>query len=275
MKQASQYPFDLVASDYDLTLATYPGGVVGKRTLDGLSKIRDLGVHLAVISGRSTRGLSNHLRRHEFDFEGLYVVGYNGAEVTQGWDQTVIASFPLEASVVETVMSALEGHPVQAIVPHGDLVFTDDAEGILARHESKDNRTTVEQISGWDDLEFSPHKILMGGEQGELEKTVRYLRSTLGDSVELAFSAPMLVEINAKGVSKGLALGALCDHLGVTTQRTLTFGDNENDIPLLQAAGLGVAMDNALPSVKSIADRITGPVHEDGVADVLEDIFGF
>lgn len=273
MKLVPSLPFDLVASDYDLTLATYPGGIVGTRTLDRLRQVRELGVHLAVISGRATAGLVNNLRRHDIDFEGLYVVGYNGAEVTQGWDEQVIASYTFGSDVVLTVMEELAGSPVQAIVPHGQKVYTVDNDPVLARHESKDNKTRIEYLQSWDQLPILPHKILMGGETEQLQEAASHLRDMVGDQVEIAFSAPMLVEINAKGVSKGLALQALADHLGVDQDRTLAFGDNENDIPLLSAAGVGVAMGNAIGSLKTVADRVTTSVYEDGVADVLEEYF--
>lgn len=273
MNAAPVVPYDLVASDYDLTLATYPGGIVGTRTLDRLRQVRSMGVELAVISGRSTAGLTNHLRRHDLDMDGLYVVGYNGAQLTQGWDGKIIASFPIGADTVAAVMGALAGADVQAIVPHEGYVFTTDRYGELPRHEAKDNQTTIEEIPDWGAMNFSPHKVLMGGEREALKRAVSHLRNVLGDRVEVAFSAPMLAEVNAKGVSKGLALNTLSEHLGIESERTLSFGDNENDIPLLQQAGFGVAMENAIDAVKEHADKVTGPVHEDGVGVALEQIF--
>ncbi|WP_350258933.1 Cof-type HAD-IIB family hydrolase [Scrofimicrobium sp. R131] len=274
MERVGERPFDLMASDYDLTLATYPGGVVGRRTLDRLRQVRDLGVHLAIISGRGTVGLINNLRRHDLDFEGLYVVGYNGAEVTQGWDGTVLNSFTIEPDLVAEVMDEVKGFPVEAIVPHHDDIFTDLEDGILARMEANHNHTAVTVVRDWAGLGVKPFKVLVGGEQADLIRAAAHLEQSLGDRAEIAFSAPQLLEVNARGVSKGLALRALAEHLGLSLERTLSFGDNENDIPLLQTAGVGVAMGNALDSVKAIADRVTTSVDEDGVADVLEEFFG-
>ncbi len=273
MYPSSSLPFDLIASDYDLTLATFPGGVIGTRTLDRIRQVRELGVHLAVISGRSTGGLTNRLRRHDLDFDGLYIVGYNGAEISQAWDGEVIASYTLPKETLLQVMKELEGGPVEGIVPHGQNVYSVDPDTELARVESSDNSTRMKNLRSWEELDVAAHKVLLGGRVEDLQDTVDHLRGTLGDAVEVVFSAPHLVEVNAKGISKGLALGTLAGHLGVDQGRTLTFGDNENDIALIEAAGVGVAMGNAIDSLKVVADRITASVHEDGVADVLEEYF--
>lgn len=81
-----------------------------------------------------------------------------------------------------------------------------------------------------------------------------------------AHGDPKDVELQTQGVSKGSALAWLCDHVGVWGRDTVAFGDETNDIPLLEAAGTGVAMANAANEVLAIADRITTSNDEAGVA---------
>lgn len=71
-------------------------------------------------------------------------------------------------------------------------------------------------------------------------------------------------------MSKGTALVDYCQVAGIDVQRTITFGDNENDLSMIVAAGTGVAMGNAVESVKAAADVITATNDEDGIAQVLE-----
>ena len=78
-----------------------------------------------------------------------------------------------------------------------------------------------------------------------------------------------LVEAAAPGVDKGSGLRKLCEIMGIDPQRVLAIGDSENDIPMLQAAGFGVAMGNATESLKAIADWIAPPIEEDGAATAL------
>lgn len=83
------------------------------------------------------------------------------------------------------------------------------------------------------------------------------------------------VEINAQGATKGEALLWLADHLGIDRMDTMAFGDGENDISMLKAAGIGVAMENGQDSVKAAANELTLTNDQDGVAVAIEKlIFG-
>lgn len=77
------------------------------------------------------------------------------------------------------------------------------------------------------------------------------------------------IEINNAGVSKGNAVKVLADYYGIKREDILAIGDNENDLSMIEYAGLGVAMGNAIDSVKDVADYITSSNIEDGVAKAL------
>ncbi len=83
-------------------------------------------------------------------------------------------------------------------------------------------------------------------------------------------SYPRFVEGIPSNVSKGHALARLAEHLGVSLEETIGIGDNDNDLELVERAGLGVAMGNASPAVKAAADYIAPPVDEEGVVEVIE-----
>ena len=83
-------------------------------------------------------------------------------------------------------------------------------------------------------------------------------------------SIPNNIEINAAAATKGAALGFLCRHLGVDPRDTMACGDGSNDLSMLRAAGVGVAMANAEAAVKAAADFVTGDNDDDGVAQAIE-----
>ena len=85
-----------------------------------------------------------------------------------------------------------------------------------------------------------------------------------------AQSIPVNVEITNAQATKGTALVWLCEHLGVPVADTVAFGDSGNDLSMIEAAGDGVAMGNAAPEVKAIADHVAPPCTESGVARYLE-----
>lgn len=83
-----------------------------------------------------------------------------------------------------------------------------------------------------------------------------------------------LMELHPAGVHKGTALRAAAARLGVDPADTVAVGDDANDLPLLQAAGLGVAMGNAIAALKAVAGRVIGCHTRDGLAEFLEELAG-
>ena len=82
-------------------------------------------------------------------------------------------------------------------------------------------------------------------------------------------SLPWNLELNAAGITKGSGLRNLCQYLGIEAEETMAFGDGENDWPMLEAAGIGVAMENGAPFLKERADRIAASNREEGVAEAI------
>lgn len=103
-------------------------------------------------------------------------------------------------------------------------------------------------------------------------KIVTYLRNKLQDydSIKVTWSNTDLVEISKKGVSKETGVQNLCDYLGIDMSEVMAIGDNMNDMELIQAAGLGVAMENAEAPLKRVADKITDTNEADGVAKAIQ-----
>ena len=81
------------------------------------------------------------------------------------------------------------------------------------------------------------------------------------------------IELNDAAANKGDAVRALASHLGLSMAQTISFGDGSNDLSMIRACGLGVAMANACPAVLAAADRVTASCDEDGVAAVINSLF--
>jgi Cof subfamily protein (haloacid dehalogenase superfamily) len=97
---------------------------------------------------------------------------------------------------------------------------------------------------------------------------------TLGDTAETTHSSSSaLVEISAAGVTKAAGLAWLCEREGIAAEEVLAFGDMPNDVPMLTWAGHSVAMANAHPAVREVADEVALSNDEDGVADFLSRTF--
>jgi hypothetical protein len=92
------------------------------------------------------------------------------------------------------------------------------------------------------------------------------------DRYEVTNSNPRNLELNPKGVTKATGLAEICRRMGLSWSEVVAVGDSLNDIAMIRAAGLGVAMGNAQEAVKQAADRVTETNANDGVAAVIRSI---
>jgi Cof subfamily protein (haloacid dehalogenase superfamily) len=118
-------------------------------------------------------------------------------------------------------------------------------------------------------LTHDPHKLLMIGAPDRIEalqQAVRAARLPVHD----VQSEPVYLEILPPGVSKGTALASMLEVLGIPATETIAVGDNWNDVEMIEAAGLGVAMGQAPQGVRARADYVCRTADDGGVQEVIE-----
>ncbi len=104
--------------------------------------------------------------------------------------------------------------------------------------------------SKWEQSGQRPNKLLVAAEPEKIDEMQRELEGWAWPEIDMARSADVFLEIFPKGVNKGKALQAICRELEIPPSQAIAFGDHELDIPLIEAAGVGVAMGNAIPLLK-------------------------
>jgi Cof subfamily protein (haloacid dehalogenase superfamily) len=121
------------------------------------------------------------------------------------------------------------------------------------------------------DMPELPHKVIVSLARPEdRARTVAEMTEALGGVVTIVPSHPYLVEGLPLGVNKGHGLAWLAGHLGVDRQEVLAIGDSDADVPMIEWAGIGVAMGNASPAAKAAADWVAPSLEEDGAAAAVE-----
>ncbi|MEJ5309389.1 MAG: Cof-type HAD-IIB family hydrolase [Anaerolineae bacterium] len=113
-------------------------------------------------------------------------------------------------------------------------------------------------------------KVLYVAQPEHIPAMADRLQARFSGLAEIVRSHARFIEVVPPGVSKGSALAWLAQHYGVAREEVLAAGDQENDITMIEWAGVGVAMGNATPAVQKVADWIAPPVTEDGAATILE-----
>lgn len=114
------------------------------------------------------------------------------------------------------------------------------------------------------------NKLVIAAKPETIKEIYKEMKHKVWQDIDLACSADTLLEIFPKGVNKGKALYTICQKLKICPKEVIALGDHELDIPLIEAAGTGIAMGNAIPALKEKADFITKSNNEAGVAYALE-----
>jgi len=114
------------------------------------------------------------------------------------------------------------------------------------------------------------NKLVVFDEVARISAVRALFGAQLNGAVALVQTLPMSMELLPNGISKGVALRHLAQDYGIDMADVLALGDAENDIEMLQAVGVGVAMANAMQATKDVADHLTTSNDEDGVALAVE-----
>jgi Cof subfamily protein (haloacid dehalogenase superfamily) len=263
-------PPRLVALDIDGTLLA-PGNVLAPAAARALGRAVAAGATVVLASGRvfvSTAGWAERL--------GLTgpLIAYNGALVRTHpggetwWHQPV----PLPAARRVAAACRANGWYLQVYVDDRLLVPWHDAR--TDEYARTAGVPFVVDAAGVYDPPAEPTKLLVIEPPERMAAVRATLAAAAGDErLEMATSFPHYLEITAPGISKGVALTAVARRLGVPRAAILAVGDGRNDLSLLQAAGVGVAVANADPALRAAAQRVTAAPYGDGVAEALSAFF--
>lgn len=260
----------LVATDLDGT-ALRTDGTVSPRTAAAFAKVEEAGCMLVFVTGRPPRWMSGvaDATRHR----GLAICA-NGALIYDLHTERIVESRLIAPDVLSEVVAQL-----RANVP--DLAFSVEYEGGFA-HESDF------PLGGWDSKAVGGLRVGAGTltsrpcvkllalhpemDPDSLHATVHDL---VGHLVTATHSSGRgLIEMSAHGVTKATALAVLAERNEIKPSHAVAFGDMPNDLPMLSWAGTSYAVANAHPDVLAAVDHVTAANNDDGVARVLEELFG-
>lgn len=115
-----------------------------------------------------------------------------------------------------------------------------------------------------------PSKLLLAADADTIRRLQGEIEGRQMPDIDIACSADTFLEIFPKGVTKGKALSVICRKLGINPEDTIAFGDHELDIPMIEAAGVGIAMGNAIDELKERADIVTRSNNNAGIACILD-----
>jgi Cof subfamily protein (haloacid dehalogenase superfamily) len=258
----------LVATDLDGTLL-HTDGTITERTRRTLTAVEERGVEVVFVTGRPVRWM-DHLWEH-VGGHGLAVCS-NGGIVYDVHARAVDRARGIPQSVGRKVADVLrEAVPGTTFALEKTDGFAREP-GFLPRVPPAEEIPVGPLEEIFDDRVV---KLLARHEEAEPEAFWAEVESHVGNLVTTTWSSlGALVEMSAAGVTKASTLELLCQERGIGADEVVAFGDMPNDLAMLQWAGTSYAMANAHPSVLELAERTAPSTEQDGVAPVLEELFG-
>ncbi|WP_034918141.1 sugar-phosphatase [Erwinia sp. 9145] len=261
----------LIAIDMDGTLLN-PQHEISPRVKQAIGAARDKGVAIVLATGRPFIGVQRYLMELDLQQEGQFCITNNGALVQQAANGECVAEISLtfdDYLYFEKLARDLGIH-FQALTK--SLLFTANKDiSEYTVHESAITGIPLRYraVDEMDPAMTFP-KVMMIDPPQKLDEAIPRIPQAARERYTIMKSSPYYLEIMDKRVNKGAGVKALADKLGLTRDQVMTLGDQENDIAMLEFAGTGVAMGNAIDSVKAVAQFVTKTNSEDGVAHAIE-----
>lgn len=266
--------YKLICVDMDGTLLNSKKEIT-QRSLDAIKKAHELGVKLVIATGRIFVSAGYY-----GDLIGVKapIIASNGAYVREKDGEKVIFEEYLSMEECTNIVSILKEYN---IVPHFysfDTIYTSKIiHSSLAYKNAnaklpRSRQVKIEVIDDWEKLFLKRPKLIKTmavDDDGDkvLQAKERFLSL---DKFEVVSSFNKSFEVMPRGTSKGNAVKKICEYYGVHPSEVIAIGDNENDISMIEYAGLGIAMGNSEEKVKEIANYITESNNRDGVAMAIE-----
>ncbi|MHC5252715.1 sugar-phosphatase [Listeria kieliensis] len=257
----------LVAIDIDGTLLN-DHHEVSPKVNEAIQKAKARGVKVVLCTGRPLVGVEQYLSELKLREEGDYVISFNGALVQDTFSKEVVSHLTLTKGDLVEVADAAEKAGLHMHFFDESALYTPN------RHIGKytvveayltNSQLIYEEIENVPD-DFKVSKAMMIDEAEILEAGIEKLPADFYDKYHLVRSAPYYLEVLNRDASKGNAVHQLAELLHIKQDEVMCIGDHENDTTMLEYAGTAVAMGNAIPKLKEIADFVTASNNQDGVA---------
>ena len=272
-----------VNMQYKIICTDIDGTLLGKNrelssvTIQEINRIKNE-VPVILVSSRMPKAM-RHLQT-TLGIEHFPVIAYNGGLVLiynqDEQEPTIFLSVPIATDVSRIIYTNTQNTNIHvSLYLHDDwYVEAIDQWALREINNTKVHPTVTDfdtLIKLWENSDEGPHKIMCMGPEEEIHALEMFLNSAFPETLHVYRSKATYLEIASKSVSKATAIQQLLqDKMGYQMSEAIAFGDNYNDIAMLEAVGLGIAVSNGNDALKKVAQEITLSNLEDGVAVALQ-----
>jgi 5-amino-6-(5-phospho-D-ribitylamino)uracil phosphatase len=261
----------LIALDLDGTLLTNER-TISPNTKKVIATAREQGHIVMIATGRPFR--SSEMYYNELQLN-TPIVNFNGAFIHHPQDLRFgFYHSPVDIQVVNDIVEALDSFTFHNIIAEvmDDLYFHCHDKKLIEIFQVGNPNVTTGDLRKF--LTAPPTSMLIHTTEQELNKIKQHLSGIHAEVIEQrSWSAPwFVIEIIKSGLNKAVGIKRACEYFQIPKERVIAFGDEDNDLEMIEFAGKGIAMGNGIDPLKSIANGVTLTNQEDGVAVYLNDL---
>jgi 5-amino-6-(5-phospho-D-ribitylamino)uracil phosphatase len=262
----------LIALDLDGTLLT-DDKIISERTLKAIAQVKEAGHEVVISTGRPYRASKMYYQQLQLTTP---IVNFNGAYVHHPLDNSwgvYHESLPLEVAR-EVIHSCREYELKNMYAEVMDDIFAEKQEEEIMPifHYLKDDIVHGDLLKN---LKNPPTCLLIDSDESHVASIRNHLSNVHAEVIDhRRWAAPHhIIEIVKAGMNKAIGLQKVASFYDIPRKNIIAFGDEDNDLEMIEYAGMGVAMENAIQPLKSLANHTTFSNQNDGIAIFLEDYF--
>ncbi len=257
----------LVAFDVDGTLVGRDL-TISPKVRAAIARMQEAGVAGCLVTGRMYRATLPFARELEFEAP---VICYQGAAIVDPTTDEVLAHAALANEIVRELVAMAERDRMHLQLYRNDEYYCESRNRYSDLYASLSMAEPVIVPSLREAFRYSPAtKAVIIADEPAAAQYAEKVSSAFAGRANVTRSLPQFVEIFDLSADKGAALRFVAQRLGVDIAQTAAIGDSWNDVPLLQAAAIGIAMGSAPPELRAVSDGVVGDLASDGVAEAIE-----
>lgn len=261
----------LIAIDIDGTLINSKHEIT-PRVHAALTKAKEQGVYVVLCTGRPLPGVQRYLQELSLINDRDFVITYNGSLVQRTGTGESLVRFGLTMDDLKQIDDYYQQYGVNYhIIDEKNIYVTTPKIGKYTYMERDLVGMPIVQKTI---KEFEPtasfSKMMFVDEPEILDHLATKLSDSFTETHNIVRSMPVYLEVVHQQASKGHAVSKLAEYLGLDASEVMCIGDQGNDKDMIEYAGMGVAMGNAIDEIKELANFITTTCDEDGVAVAVE-----
>jgi len=258
--------YKLIAIDIDDTLITDDKRVT-TGTSEAIHKAVEQGVHVTLATGRmyaSAQAIAKQLQLN------VPLITYQGSLIKTALDERILYERHVPTDIAESLFAYCDVHNLHIQAYHNDQLYAKKINQKLLDYCALSNVPYTIEPEIHKLAQLPQTKMIIIDEPARLDLLKPQFEAMFGDRVHITKSKPNFLEFIHPEGTKGHALHVLADLFDCPMDSVIAIGDSWNDVEMLQAAGLGVAMGNAVPALKDVADYVTRTNDDEGVKHVFE-----